>query len=309
LKRNQRRVLYFLFSTCLYFFTAVRTAAFTPTSPAGDPTVTSTQQEAIAFIDNIKTIEASIYWPNVKPKLFLENLKTNVYHPLSPYPGRGTNFCGYGAVTYMILREDPLGYTKMLMKLYSEGKADYGKSHFDPSAEVKLAAGTFHFKGILDVHPAEQMWYLTLADHFKGYLNIFNRRYDPGDEDTFWASVNYAKFNRMVRKLLNYDVYAKGSDLIRPHTGGTYEYISEKLKTGVVVLYLNNRILHKKKLEKIKLAVPTHFVVLQEISRVDDTITMVYWDYGGKTLLQLDSHFLHKIIFGISHCTKKTTND
>ena len=274
-----------------------------------DPLVTSTQQEAIAFIDNIKTLEASTIWPNIKPSLFLDNLRTNVYHPLSIYPGRSTNFCGYGALTYLMLQDDPLGYIKLLLQLYKEGKGSFGRSDFEPSPGVRFAAGTFHFKGILDIHPAEQMWYLTLADHFKGYLNIFNRRYDTGDEDRFWASVNYAKFNRMVRKLLNYDVYARGSDLLRPHTGGTYEYISEKLKTGIVVLYINNRILHKKKLEKIKLAIPTHFVILQNISRIDDTITLEYWDYGGKTLLQLNPHFLQKIIFGISYCTKKRTNE
>lgn len=269
------------------------------------PQPTSTQKQAIAFIDSITSVEPSVHWPNIKPKLFLENLKNNVHNPLSPYPGRATNFCGYGALTYLMLQDDPLGYAKFILTLYREGKATYSNVNFAPSTEVKLAAGTFHFKGELDIHPAEQLWYLSLADRFKGYLNFFNRRYDEGDENTFWAAVNYAKFNRMVRRLLDYDVYARGSDLIRPHTGGTYEYISEKLKTGIVVLYINNRILHKKRLERIKLAVPTHFVVLQEISRVDDTITLVYWDYGHKTLLQLDSHFLHKIIFGISYCTKR----
>ena len=304
--RNYRSCsFYLLFTACLYLFTAFHNITFAkPVFPA-DPVVTSTQQQAKEFINNITTIEASTFWPNIKPDLFLENLKSNVYHPLSIYPGRGTNFCGYGALTYLILQDDPLGYIKMLLKLYKEGKADYGRSSFDPSPEIKRAAGTLRSKGILDIHPAEQMWYLSLADHFKGYVNIFNRRYDPGDEDTFWASVNYAKFNRMVRKLLNYDVDARGSDLIRPHTGGTYEFISKKMKTGIVVLYLNNRILHKKKLEKIKLAIPTHFVVLQSITRVDDKITMEYWDYGGKTLRQIDSHFLQKIIFGITHCTKK----
>ena len=75
------------------------------------------------------------------------------------------------------------------------------------------------------------------------------------------------------------------------------------------MLYINNRILHKKKLEKIKLAVPTHFIILQQITRVNDVITMVYWDYGGRTQLQLNRYFLKRIIFGISYCTKKELND
>ena len=291
----------------LYFFTAGPVIAF-PTK-AEVPFVTSTLDEAISFVDKIKELEPSTYWPYLKPALFLENLKLEIHDRLSIYPGRGTNFCGYGALTYLILQDDPLGYAKLILQLFTEGTANFGKVRFDPSAEIKNAAGTLRFKGILDIHPAEQMWYLCLADHFKGYLNFFNQSYDPGDEDTFWASVNYAKFNRMVKKLLNYKVEARGSDLIRPHTGGLYEYISEKLKTGIVVLYINNRILHKKKLEKIKLAIPTHFVVLQQISRVNDVVTLVYWDYGHKTLLQLSPHFLQKIVFGISHCTKKEVNE
>ena len=293
----------------LYVFSSGHVIAMHKRAGIGDTLMTSTQKEAIEFVDNIKELEPSVYWPNIKPSLFLENLKGNIHEPLGIYPGSGTNFCGYGALTYLLLQDDPLGYAKLLLQLYKEGKASFGKTVFGPSPEIKAAAGTLKFKGILDIHPAEQMWYLCLADHFKGYLNFFNRKYDPGDEDTFWASVNYAKFNRMVRKLLNYKVFAKGSDIIRPSVGNTYDYISKKLKTGIVVLYINNRILHKKKLEKIKLAVPTHFVVLQSITKEENTVTLTYWDYGGKTLRQLRTYFLNKIIFGISYCTKKEVNE
>lgn len=289
----------------IYFTLHGQALALNKNSVAEDPVVTSTQHEAIAFIDNIAELAPSTHWPNIKPSLFLENLRSNIHKPLSIYPGRGTNFCGYGALTYLFLQDDPLGYAKLLLQIYNEGEARFGKCHFTPTEEIRKAAGTLIFKGILDIHPAEQMWYLVLADHFKGYLNFFNRKYDPGDEDRFWASVNYAKFNRMVRNLLNYKVNARGSDLLRPYTGNTYEYIHEKLDSGIVVLYINNRILHKKKLEKIKLAIPTHFVILQSIVKEENTVTLVYWDYGGRTQLQLRYYFLKKIIFGISHCTKK----
>ncbi|MBK6635034.1 MAG: hypothetical protein IPG38_12640 [Chitinophagaceae bacterium] len=99
---------------------------------------------------------------------------------------------------------------------------------------------------MLDINPAEQMWYLTLAGHYKGYLNIFNRKYDPGDEDRFWASVNYAKFNRMARKLRHYKLKSGGADLVRPKSLDLYAYISEKMAKGQVVLFINNRIVHKK---------------------------------------------------------------
>ena len=278
-------------------------------NPAGksteDPGYTSSFQSAILFIDKIDRLEASAYWPNIKPELFLQNLKINIHDPLGLYQGRGTNFCGYGAFSYLLLQDDPLGYVRLLLQLYQEGKAIYRTTVFEPSASVKRAAGTLRFKGLLDIRPAEQMWYLSLADHFKGYLNIFNRRYDPGDEDSFWASVNYAKFNRMIRTMLHYKVDARGADILHPRVGDLYTYIIKKLSSGKVVLYINNRIIHKKNHAKLKVGIPTHFIVLQQITITDNVITLIYWDYGGRTLMQLSPAFLKKITFGISYCTKQ----
>lgn len=268
---------------------------------------TSTQQEAIDYLEGIKTLESSHHWPSIKPALFLQNLKTNIYQPLSVYAGNSTNFCGYGALTYLFLQDDPLGYAKLLTELYKDGRAVFHGVVLDPSPAVKKAAGRLRFKGTLDIRPAEQMWFLVLAGHYKGYVNLFNRRYDPGDENKFWASCNLAKFNRMVRTLLQYKVKAKGADIARPHIDDLYQYISKKLETGIVVLYINNRIVHKKNHVVIKLGVPTHFVVVEKISQQEDVITLVYWDYGHRTLLQLSPAFLKRIVFGITHCTKKPT--
>lgn len=270
--------------------------------------VTSTREQAIEFIDKIRKLEPSTYWPNIKPVLFLQNLKTNIHDPLSIYPGNSTNFCGYGALTYLFLQDDPLGYAKLLLQLYQDGKARFSKTDFNPSPAVQHAAGHLHFKGVLDIHPAEQMWFLTLAGHFKGYLNFFNRKYDPGDENKFWASCNYAKFNRMVRTLLNFKTKARGADLMRPHIDDLYEYIRDKLQSGIVVLYINNRIVHKKNHVQIKLAVPTHFVIAEKIIKENNMITLIYWDYGHKTLLKVSPDFLKRIIFGITYCTKKATD-
>ena len=301
-QKNHRKLLL----AAVLFFCSVHVAAgVIKTSSEKDSTSTSSQYEAIQFIDEINTIPASNLWPNINPALFLQNLKLTIHQPLSMYPGIGTNFCGYGAFTYLLQQDDPLGYARFMLALYKDGKASMGEATFTPAEIIKKVAGTLKYKGVLDIRPAEQMFYLTLADHFKGYVNIFNRHYDPGDENSFWASVNYAKFNRMVRQLLHYKVHARGSDLIQPFTGNTYDYITSKMKEGIVVLYLNNRILHKKKQEKIKLGIPTHFVILQSISKTDNEVTLIYWDYGHKTLRQLKPEFLHKIVFGISQCIKK----
>lgn len=266
---------------------------------------TSTQQQAIAYLDKFTQLTQSSNWTHIKPEKFLENLRTNVENPLSMYPGRGTNFCGYGALSYLLLQDDPLGYVQFLLELYQQGKGKLGKVSFDPSEAIKKAAGRLRYKGLLDIRPAEQMFYLTLADHFKGYVNIFNRKYDPGDEDTFWASVNYAKFNRMVRKLLHYKIHARGADIMRPDIDDLYAYISEKIQTGTVVLYINNRLLHKKNHNEFSVAIPTHFLILERIARSDSGIVLTYWDYGGRTQVEVSDAFFKKITFGITVCRRE----
>jgi hypothetical protein len=270
-----------------------------------DTTQTSTQAEAITYIDGITSLKASEFWPAIKPSEFLENVKRNIYSPLDIYEGYNTNFCGYAALSYLPLHDDPLGYAKNMIQLYEEGKVKWGKAILEPSAAVRKAAGTFHFKGVLDVRPADQLWYLSLADHFKGYLNFFNKRYNPGDENTFWASVNYAKFNRMVRKLFNYQVDARGLDLFHPSITNLYDYIKEQMKTGTTVLYINNAYVYKKKHNSLRPGIPTHYIIILDMQRVNDVITITYWDYGFRSLRQFSPSFLRKVVFGISHCTKK----
>jgi hypothetical protein len=193
--------------------------------------------------------------------------------------------------------------------LYINGKATILKVSFDPSPEIKLVAGTLRFKGALDIRPADQLLFLCLADHFKGYLNIFDRRYNDGDEDRLWAAVNYAKFNRMVKKMLNLRVESAGSDLLRPGIHDPYEYIHSRIGTGSIVLYLNNTYLFKKSHTRLRLGIPTHYVILEQIHKEENgMITIIYWDYGARSLRQVNDAFLKKIIFGISHCTKKTGN-
>ncbi len=294
--------------TCIIVLFTNAVKALTPVYPVVPKKVTSTQQQAIAYIDKINELKSSAHWPNIKPDLFLKNLKKNIRNSVSIYPGKGTNFCGYGALTYLFLQDDPLGYATLLLQLYGEGKATFRNILFDPSPAIKTTAGELKYKGLLDINPAEQMWYLTLADHYKGYLNFFNKTYDDGDENRFWASVNYAKFNCMTRELLHYNSKAKGADLMRPKVGSLYNYISEKMKTGTVVLFINNRILYKKDHIRLKLGVPTHFIVAEKISIENDVITFMYWDYGRKTQLQVSTDFFKRIVFGVTWFTKKEAN-
>jgi len=266
----------------------------------------STRDQALDLLNKTTLPDSSVFWPNIKQPLFIANLKANINFPQKIYQGSNTNFCGYAALSYLPLNDDPLAYTIFMLSLYKTGEATWNGIHFKPSPEVHLAAGTLRFKGILDIRPADQLWFLSLADHFRSYLNFFTRHFHPGSENTFWAAVNYGKFNRMIRELLGYRVEARGSDLIRPDIADLYDFLKTTVaRPGTTFLYVNNTYLHKKNHNKFKGSFPTHFIVLNDIHRIDgdpDMVDIIYWDYGGRTLRQVSLRFLKKITFGITHC-------
>jgi len=239
--------------------------------------------------------------------IFLENLKTFATTPLKFYEGKGTNFCAYSALTYIPLNYDPLGFSRFMVALYQKGRARMGKVFIKPSAAIKKEAGLLKYKGALDISPAGQIWFLCLADHFKGYLNFFNRRFHKADENTLWASTNFAKFNRMLRRLFPVKVHARGADLIRPWIADIPDYLNKRSKKGPVFLYLNNRLLYKKNHVVTRFGIPTHFVLLLDIQEAEaGKINIIYWDYGKMTLQQVNSRLLKKIIFGITDYSIKT---
>ena len=275
-----------------------------PTDTAGHSR--SGRQQALDLVSSTIFPDSSVWWPNIKLNLFIENLKANIEFPLKIYQGSNTNFCGYAALSYLPLQDDPVAWTHFIIDLYLNGEASWNGIAFRPSKEIHQAVGTLRFKGILDIRPADQLWFLVLADHFRSYLNFFTRRFHPGSEDTFWAACNYGKFNRMIRQLLGWKVTAEGSDLLRPHFRDLYGYLTTCLQTGTTYLYVNNTYLHKKNHNKFRGSFPTHYIVLESISRLPgeaDKVDIVYWDYGGRTLRQVDLRFLKKILFGVSHCT------
>ncbi len=268
----------------------------------------STQKQALKYLgDSADNLQQSIYWIHVHPQQLLKNVRNNIIKPLIVYGGNGTNFCGYAAVSYPLIQRYPLEYAKFMLQLYKKGSGYFHNNHFTPTDTIQHSAGLLRFKGEMDINPADQMWFLTLAGHFKGYINFFNRRYDFGDEEKLWASTNFAKFNRMLKKMMLVEVYKKGSDLIRPHVKNLPQFIAEKLPNHQMFLYLNNTILHKKNHNKIKKRIPTHFVVLLSIEQENDMITFVYWDYGFKTLQKIPLKTFKKIVYGISWY-KKTNN-
>ena len=112
----------------------------------------------------------------------------------------------------------------------------------------------------------------------------------------------------MLRKLFILKVHARGADLVRPGTTNIYAYLNELSMKGPVFLYLNNRLFYKKK-HKVttRFGIPTHYVLLLDIHQTpDNKINIIYWDYGKKTLQQVNARLLRKIIFGITDYSFKS---
>jgi len=273
--------------------------------PVAD-SLTPSQQKALELLNIVDSTEVSSYWPNIKPSLFFSNIRNNILHPLTINQGKNTNFCSYAALTHLLIKYQPDSYTEMILSLYFTGNTKlYSKRVIKPSERVRKSAGTLRHNGEMNIHHADQLWFLSMADSFKGYLNFFNRKYKIGDENNFWASTNYSKFNKMLREFGGYKVNAIGSDLLRPWKKDIYGYMSEQLNSGLVMIYINNKLMYPHNLGFLKLPVPTHFAVLYEVNNSGDGYQLKYWDYGLKTELFLTKKRLKKTIYGVSTITKR----
>jgi hypothetical protein len=300
LKKNRKHIS-LLLCQLLYLHFLVTAA---PVTNIRDTVRTSTARQAIAYLNTMKQLDSSKHWPNIDPALLWQNLNTSIRGPLKSFEGKNTNFCAYTALSYINLRNDPLGFAKFIIELYKNGQAKMGRAIIKPNKAVRMEAGRMIYKGDLDINHLGQLWFLSLADRFKGYLNVLNKKFDEGDENTLWAATNFSKFNHMLRKLFAYKVTARGSDLIRPKVKDIYDYLHTRLQRGTVFLYLNNRLLYKKNHTKNKIGIPTHYVVLTDIVKeADGRLTIIYWDAGRKTLQQVTPELLDKIIFGITYCS------
>jgi len=264
--------------------------------------ISPSQQLALRMLDSADTSSPSSWWPNINSALFFDNVRNNVLYPDKINQGQSNNFCGYATVTHILLKYQPEVYVRCIIELYRKGEVRLNKKKLKASKNVRSAAGTLKNNGDLQVLHANQLWFLCLADNFKGYLNIFNHRYQTGDEKNLWASTNYAKFNRMVKRMGNYHTTAVGSDLIRPWKN-RYNYLRKEISSGTTLLYVNSNYLRPSKYTLFKWPIPTHYIVLYEILRTNGIIQIKYWDYGLKTEQFLTKKSLRKMIFGITKIT------
>lgn len=260
---------------------------------------------ALELLRRTDTLTPSMLWPHISPTLFFANVRRNIERPELINQGTSTNFCGYAAMTHLLVKYHPDIYLRQIITLYRTGNTKLRRKRMNPSKRIMEAAGSLENKGDLDILHADQLWMMSLADTFKGYLNWLDLTYHKGDENRLWAAANYGKFNRMLREFTGDEMTAAGSDFIRPWVRNFNDYINAQLRKGVVVLYVNSKYLYEHKFSIFKLRAPTHFIVAYEMLRTEEgLIRFRYWDYGMKTEQLITPRRLRKLIFGVTTITE-----
>jgi hypothetical protein len=252
------------------------------------------------LLDGIEKLAPSKSWPEINPTLFLRDLKELVANPERVMQGRATNFCGYAATTYLLVLRQPEEFAIQLLRLYKHGETKFGKARLNPSRKVREQVGTLHAHGQLDSLHAQQMWFMTLADHFKGYVNWLDKKYSRGDENRFWAGTNFAKFNRMTRVLTNQKIYSEGNDVFQSEQYANEEKLRKLLSKGDVVLMTNSRIKKEARLSLFKPRLPVHFIVLKGIKVKQHQVVVEFWDYGAVKTKEYSAKTWKKAIYGVT---------
>ena len=253
--------------------------------------------EANQLLDEVTVLKPSPYWPAIDPQLFIQNLRTNINFPDSIHQGNFTNFCGYAVATYLYAQYDPLGYTQNMLDLYKHGQTRLkNTSTITPSAEVRLVAGSLRGKGILVKRPADQMWYLTLAASFRGFLNIFDRRFNRGDENGLWAAMERSKMDKLIKSMFVGKVHGKGKGPIissRTHIGD--DIMQELSQNGEVILYADKTFKTKGKKRHY---LPAHYLNIKTMEPRAGEYFIEYWDYGAVKTISLKKRVFERAARG-----------
>lgn len=267
-----------IFVWCFLLFSLAPTIVYAQYS-YHDIAARSTQAEALAFVEELKGLGRSEYWPQVDPEKFVRNLHENIASPERLYQGNRTNFCGYASLTYLFLKRDPLGYATSLVELYKEGSTRCFRAILQPGIDVRQEAGVMMDRRHLNDQHADQLWFLTLADKFKAYLNYWDEKFQSGKENTIWAAVTFNKFNRMVKEILGINAMSDYKPLVRGHTKTLVERLELGLKEGEIVLYVDKNFKRNTWKEYL---LPSHFVILSDLQHLNgDSLTLTFWEYGA----------------------------
>ena len=125
----------------------------------------------------------------------------------------------------------------------------------------------------------DQMTLMTLADRYKSYINFFNKSYDPGDEESLWASGTIGKFNTVVRDF-GCQPQSWGKDATYLWSNDKGKIIQQETAQGKdIVLFVNSSAL-KGTVDKSSNQIGTHFIRIKDFKNTGSDYQFKYWDYG-----------------------------
>lgn len=284
--------------------------------PQQQPPKTSTPAEALAAVPENGTLAQSTHFPNVDPNDFLDQLRARVSEGghEGTNQGAGTNFCWAAAIAKHAYDKDPKGMVDAMMGLYENGTFVYdnnngGMNVPEASQAARNAVGSDVFNDNQDeqmgqtINELDQMLFMTLADHYKGYTNV-DLNYDPGNEEGLWAG---GVLNKAVDVWndFGFDVEVTGSDLGWSSTGeNRINAVTEAMETNDVVLYVNSG---KFKRDEGLNATATHYIHVESIEQVGGKYEITYWDYGATHQVTMDATQFFWSVYGMIEIPK--TND
>ncbi|HMT76728.1 MAG TPA: hypothetical protein PKA44_03380 [Saprospiraceae bacterium] len=298
-----------------------------PNGDDGNPTPSSTKEQAQAYLKEIGTLKPNSSWKKIDPAKYLANIQANVNNPTilnqgsesKPGAGDGTNFCGYASLCQQWIKNDPLGYAKFMVDMYNNGGggATYNGVYVDASPGMLENAGGLpqgKHVGATEAKPlsenhADQVMFLALANKYKDGLNRFEQHdYNPGDEQTLWASCSLGKFNTIATEFLGYKVESVGSTVGGWNNIWQYEtYFTQQMAKGQVVLFVNGPVLRNESWSTVKNLFPTHFIQLHGIKDLGfgKPYQMKYWHYGEFVDQKVSYGNMTKMLYGVSTLIKQ----
>lgn len=267
---------------------------------------TSSLADAQSLLNQYKNdLSESKLWPNISPESFLASLEANISDPSSINQGVNSWFCGNAACNKYVAQNDPTGYVKLMTDLYKTGTGTYDAGGttvtFSPSESVRKDAGNLKYSGLAG-NAANQMMFLTLSDHYKGYFNkaTNNMQYDPGDASNTWASTTLGEFKRMMGDF-GYNVNTYGGDLgwANLNKGGLAQ--TELSRGNDVFLYVNSDLFKNNAWWKNWSA--THYIQLNKIGTNNNSYNVNFWDYGAKKSLNITQNQFWWSTYGLISVT------
>ncbi|OJJ17434.1 hypothetical protein BKI52_26545 [marine bacterium AO1-C] len=248
---------------------------------------------------------------NVTPDELRRDIEARINNSLAVHQGEDTNFCWAAAITSILWEDDPRGLAAAVIDLYNDGIFNYESVVAKSTQEVRKAVDSYVFydnDGLTNV--VDQMLFMTLAeeDRYRGWINRFNRDYDPGDEGRIlrnWAGRTFKPIEKLYRHF-GYDLMSFGTDLGNDGNFDFYRASEKYIQSYHIILYVNAKQFKGMKQNSLH---ASHYLRLMGITeKQGENITLEYWDYGQSKPVTMSIEEFNDCVYGIFALNKPENN-